>query len=138
MVPSNTMTAKYIHTEFPKNALQFHCKTKGLALSLAYSPTLISLEFVSSYWMLNREIVFMPKPSTLDLVIWIRLTFLKKKLKLFTHSMSISMNHNNIKAQKLHLQEVWCTWKLNHGGLWDSSSIKFPINTIWWSVNEYF
>ena len=62
----------------------------------------------------------------------------EKKLKLFTHSMSISVNHNNIKAQTLHLQEVWCTWKLDHGGLWDSSSIKFPINTIWWSVNEYF
>ena len=131
MVPSNTMTAKYIHTEFPKNALQFHCKTKGLALSLDYSPTLISLEFVSSYWMLNREIVSMPKPSTLELVIWVR-------LKLSMHSMPISVNHNNIKAQKLHLQEVWCTWKLDHGGLWDSSSIKFPINTIWWSVNEYF
>ena len=41
--------------------------------------------------------------------------------------MSISVNHNNIKARKLQLQEVCRTWKLDLGELWDSSSIKFPI-----------
>ena len=48
------------------------------------------------------------------------------------------MNRNNIKAWKLQLQEVCRTWKLDLGELWDSSSIKFPINTIWWSVSEFF